>query len=61
MLRERVGQDADLNPINQYEVLSGQTDMPEWADRLILEEGHYTVFGDTWFVRTAMVGSHEFV
>ena len=29
LLRERVGQDADLNPVNQYEVLSGKTDVPE--------------------------------
>ena len=61
MLRERVGQDADLNPVNQYEVLSGQTEWPlaqleKWRVDWILEEGHYTVFGDSWFVRTAMVG-----
>ena len=62
LLRERVGQ--DLSGVNQYEVLSDQTDVPEWPlaqmekPRVdwILEEGHYTVFGDTWFVRTVTVG-----
>ena len=58
LLRERAG-DADLNTVNQYEVLRDQTDVPDWSlvqlekPRVdwILEEGHYTVFGDTWFVR----------
>ena len=59
LLRERAGQDADLGSVNQYEVLSDQPDVPEFPlaqlekPRVdwILEEGHYTVFGDTWFVR----------
>ncbi|CDO74436.1 hypothetical protein BN946_scf184972.g3 [Trametes cinnabarina] len=50
LLRERVGEDADLYSINQYEVLSDQTDVPDWPlaqlekPRVdwILEEGHYT-------------------
>lgn len=58
LLRERQGEDADLYALNQYEVLSDQTDVPGWPiaqlekPRVdwILEEGHYTVFGDTWFV-----------
>ena len=48
----------DLSQVNQHEVLSDQADVPEWPlatlekPRVdwILEEGHYTVFGDTWFV-----------
>ena len=48
----------DIAPLNQYEVLSDQIDVPEWSIATlekprvdwILEEGHYTVFGDTWFV-----------
>ena len=58
LLRDRTGPDADLGALNQYEVLSDQTDVPEWSlaqlekPRVdwILEEGHYTVFGDSWFV-----------
>jgi mediator of RNA polymerase II transcription subunit 7 len=58
LLRERAGDD-DLSQINQHEVLSDQTDVPDFPlvqlerPRVdwILEEGHYTVFGDTWFVR----------
>ncbi|OJT14055.1 Mediator of RNA polymerase II transcription subunit 7 [Trametes pubescens] len=56
LLRERQGEDADLYALNQYEVLSDQTDVPDWPiaqlekPRVdwVLEEGHYTVFGDTW-------------
>ncbi|THG93622.1 hypothetical protein EW145_g8327 [Phellinidium pouzarii] len=44
---------------DQRKVLADQTDVPEWPltqlekPRVdwILEEGHYTVFGDTWFVK----------
>ena len=58
LLRERAGTTADLSAFNQYEVLSDQVDVPEWSlsqlekPRVdwILEEGSYTVFGDTWFV-----------
>ncbi|KAI0335806.1 hypothetical protein GY45DRAFT_704555 [Cubamyces sp. BRFM 1775] len=72
LLRERLGQDADLYAINQYEVLSDQTDLPDWPlaqlekPRVdwILEEGHYTVFGDTWFIKEkipslAELGGHQ--
>ena len=60
LLRERAG-DADLFTVNQYELLKDQTDVPDWPlvqlekPRVdwILEEGRYTVFGDTWFVRTS--------
>ncbi|TCD60046.1 Mediator of RNA polymerase II transcription subunit 7 [Steccherinum ochraceum] len=49
----------DLSQVNQHEALSDQTDVPEWPLQQlekprvdwILEEGHYTVFGDTWFVK----------
>jgi len=71
LLKERVG-DADLATANQYEVLSDQSDVPEWPlvqlekPRVdwILEEGHYTVFGDTWFVKEtipslAELGGHQ--
>lgn len=58
LLQERAG-DADLAAVNQYDVLKDRTDVPDWSllqlekPRVdwILEEGHYTVFGDTWFVR----------
>ncbi|KAI9058468.1 hypothetical protein FKP32DRAFT_1742151 [Trametes sanguinea] len=72
LLRERAGEDADLYSVNQYEVLSDQTDVPDWPlaqlekPRVdwILEEGHYTVFGDTWFVKEkipslAELGGHQ--
>ncbi|OSC97235.1 hypothetical protein PYCCODRAFT_1377608 [Trametes coccinea BRFM310] len=72
LLRERLGEDADLYSINQYEVLSDQTDVPDWPlaqlekPRVdwILEEGYYTVFGDTWFVKEkipslAELGGHQ--
>ena len=65
LLRERTGPDADLGALNQYEVLSDQTDVPEWPlaqlekPRVdwILEEGHYTVFGDSWFVSIRVFSS----
>jgi mediator of RNA polymerase II transcription subunit 7 len=56
LLRERAeGQNLGLT---QNEILSDQTDVPEWPltslekPRVdwIREEGHYNVFGDTWFV-----------
>lgn len=60
LLQERAG-DADLATLNQYEVLKDKTDVPDWPlvqlekPRVdwVLEEGHYTVFGDTWFVRAS--------
>ncbi|EKM61279.1 uncharacterized protein PHACADRAFT_134734 [Phanerochaete carnosa HHB-10118-sp] len=58
LIRERAG-DKDLTQANQHEILSDQVDMPDWPliqlekPRVdwILEDGHYTVFGDTWFVK----------
>jgi mediator of RNA polymerase II transcription subunit 7 len=56
LLRDRAeGQTAGLT---QNEILSDQTDVPEWPltslekPRVdwIREEGNYNVFGDTWFV-----------
>ncbi|KAG6911587.1 hypothetical protein DXG01_011890 [Tephrocybe rancida] len=59
LLRERVPDQADN--INQHEVLSDQTDVPDWPltqlekPRVdwILEEpdAYYDVFGDRWFVK----------
>ncbi|PSR76711.1 hypothetical protein PHLCEN_2v8308 [Hermanssonia centrifuga] len=64
LLKERVDEDGDPVQVNQYEVLADQPDVPEWPlvqlekPRVdwILEEGHYTVFGDTWFVRMSFLG-----
>ena len=58
LLKDRAIDDADIAALNQYDVLSDQTDVPEWSIATlekprvdwILEEGHYAVFGDTWFV-----------
>ncbi len=68
LLKERVDEDGDPAQVNQYEVLSDQLDVPEWPlvqlkkPRVdwILEEGHYTVFGDTWFVRISSLGAHRY-
>ena len=60
LLKERTeGQNASES--TQTEMLSDQKDVPEWPltslekPRVdwIREEGHYNVFGDTWFVRLA--------
>ncbi|PIL29047.1 hypothetical protein GSI_09095 [Ganoderma sinense ZZ0214-1] len=72
LLKERAGDGADIAVLNQYDVLSDQTDVPEWSIATlekprvdwILEEGHYTVFGDTWFVKEtipslAELGGHQ--
>ncbi|PCH36921.1 hypothetical protein WOLCODRAFT_140644 [Wolfiporia cocos MD-104 SS10] len=66
LLRERAG-DADLSTINQYSLLSDQSDVPEWPlaqlekPRIdwILEDEHYTVFGDTWPVKEAILSLAE--
>lgn len=59
LLKERVkDQDVDITAVNQHDVLSDQTDIPPWPltqlekPRVdwILEEEHYSAFGDTWFV-----------
>lgn len=55
----------DLSQVNQPDILSDQTDVPEWPLQQlekprvdwILEDGHYTVFGDTWFVRTSCLSN----
>ncbi|KAF8846193.1 hypothetical protein BDN67DRAFT_1064677 [Paxillus ammoniavirescens] len=73
LLKERVeDKDVDLGTLNQHEILSDQTDVPAWPlaqlekPRVdwILEEGHYNVFGDTWFVKEtipslAELGGHQ--
>ncbi|GLB35961.1 putative component of the Mediator complex, a coactivator involved in the regulated transcription of nearly all RNA polymerase II-dependent genes [Lyophyllum shimeji] len=58
LLRERA---ADPSTANQYEVLSDQTDVPDWplvqlekprVDWILDEpDAHYDVFGDRWFVK----------
>ncbi len=58
LLKERVG-DNDLATANQADILADQTDVPDWPLAQLekprvdwmMEEGQYTVFGDTWFVR----------
>lgn len=73
LLKERVAdQNDDLATVNQHEILSDQTDVPSWSlaqlekPRVdwILEEGHYNVFGDSWFVKEtipslAELGGHQ--
>ncbi|TFY79309.1 hypothetical protein EWM64_g4707 [Hericium alpestre] len=57
LLRERTG-DEDVD-IDQHKVLSDQTDVPDWPltqlekPRVdwIVEDGHYNVYGDTWFLK----------
>ncbi|KAG2159647.1 MED7 protein-domain-containing protein [Suillus bovinus] len=60
LLKERVrDQNANIGIVDQHELLSDQSDVPTWSlsqlekPRVdwILEEGHYSVFGDTWFVK----------
>jgi len=60
LLRERAEPEGvDLSNVNQRSTLHDQSDIPEWPlaqlekPRVdwILEEGHYTVFGDTWPVK----------
>ncbi|KIJ65015.1 hypothetical protein HYDPIDRAFT_110914 [Hydnomerulius pinastri MD-312] len=73
LLKERVeDQETDISTVNQHEILSDQTEVPAWSlaqlekPRVdwILEEGHYNVFGDTWFVKEtipslAELGGHQ--
>ncbi|KAI0080346.1 hypothetical protein K474DRAFT_1682729 [Panus rudis PR-1116 ss-1] len=67
LLRERVGPETDLSTVNQHEVLSDQQDVPDFPlaslekPRVdwILEEGHYTVFGDTWYVKETIPSLEE--
>jgi mediator of RNA polymerase II transcription subunit 7 len=59
LLRQRSGDDAPT--ANQREILSEQTDVPDWqltqlekprVDWILDEpEAYYDVFGDRWFVR----------
>ncbi|KZT30742.1 hypothetical protein NEOLEDRAFT_1053088 [Neolentinus lepideus HHB14362 ss-1] len=71
LLKERAMAE-DLSQVNQNEVLVDQNDVPEWPlaelekPRVdwILDEGSYTVFGDTWFVKEtipslAELGGHQ--
>ena len=58
LLHERQAEDISETPNDQKQVLADQSDVPDWPltqlekPRVdwILEEGHYNVFGDTWFV-----------
>jgi mediator of RNA polymerase II transcription subunit 7 len=59
LLRERAEPEGiDLSNVNQYAILDGQSDVPEWPlaelekPRVdwIVEGGEYTVFGETWQV-----------
>ncbi|KAH9921807.1 uncharacterized protein B0H18DRAFT_1020293 [Fomitopsis serialis] len=64
LLHERF-EDTDLSTVNQYEELKDQTDVPDWPlSGLDTGRGHYTVFGDTWFVKEtipslAELGGHQ--
>jgi mediator of RNA polymerase II transcription subunit 7 len=57
LLRERAPGLQD-EKIHQHELLSDQSDVPDWPlaqlekPRVdwIVEDGQYSVFGDTWFV-----------
>ncbi|KAG1749798.1 MED7 protein-domain-containing protein [Suillus paluster] len=73
LLKERIGdQNTDVGTVNQHELLSDQAEVPSWSlpqlekPRVdwILEEGHYNVFGDTWFVKETIpsladLGGHQ--
>jgi mediator of RNA polymerase II transcription subunit 7 len=73
LLRDRVkDQGVDITTVNQHDILSDQADIPPWPltqlekPRVdwILEEGHYDVFGDTWFVKETIpsladLGGHQ--
>lgn len=74
LLRERAEPEGiDLSNVNQRAILSDQLDVPEWPlaqlekPRVdwIIEDGDYTVFGDTWQVSSVRhpqsdVGSRTF-
>ncbi|OCB90499.1 hypothetical protein A7U60_g2292 [Sanghuangporus baumii] len=61
LLKQRTADKSDEEcvQVDQNEVLKDQKDVPDWPlaqlekPRVdwILEEGHYNVFGDTWFVK----------
>lgn len=58
LLKERTI-NTDPSTVNEHQILSDQSDLPPWSllqlDKprvdWIVEDGHYNVFGDTWFVR----------
>ncbi len=58
LLRDREAGDISGAQRDQKQVLADQSDVPDWPLKQlekprvdwILEEGDYTVFGDTWFV-----------
>ncbi|KAI0066476.1 hypothetical protein BV25DRAFT_1383766 [Artomyces pyxidatus] len=71
LLRERTAELGD-GPVNQHGILSDQPDVPDWPltdlekPRVdwIQDEGHYNVFGDTWFLKEtipslAEMGGHQ--
>jgi len=71
LLRERRG-DQNTSELKQNEILSDQTDVPEWPltslekPRVdwIREEGNYNVFGDQWFLKATIpslrdMGGHQ--
>ncbi|KAI6031580.1 hypothetical protein BKA83DRAFT_4202497 [Pisolithus microcarpus] len=71
-LKERVKDTADIASVDQHDVLSDLTDIPPWPlvqlekPRVdwILDEGRYSVFGETWFVKEtipslAELGGHQ--
>jgi mediator of RNA polymerase II transcription subunit 7 len=69
LLKERVGdQNADLAIVDQHDLLSDQTNVPTWSlsqlekPRVdwVLEDGHYSVFGDTWHVKETIPSLAEF-
>lgn len=57
LLKERAGEET----VDEHHLLADQSNLPPWSltqlekPRVdwILEDGQYTVFGDTWFVRTS--------
>ncbi|KAG9314201.1 MED7 protein-domain-containing protein [Chiua virens] len=73
LLSQRIkDQNVDIYTMNQHDILSDQSDVPQWPliqlekPRVdwILEEGHYKVFDDMWFVKEAIpslaeLGRHQ--
>lgn len=61
ILNSRLPESEDQD-VDQAQILDDQKDVPDWPLRSlekprvdwILEEGSYTVFGETWFVGTYM-------
>lgn len=59
---------ADPQNSNQYEILSDQSDIPDWSltqlekprvDWILdEEEPYYDVFGDRWFVRAVLLACY---